>query len=440
MKLVMRTAIPLLAIAAVTWFAPNATAWGPHGRITTVAQASLPEEERARAVAWFGNDWKQMETYCLMPDQRHSMLPTFFANDYLLWPVVPRHVGHMCPDVQQTYEPYFKRALQAMRTESPQNAARWIGTLVHFVEDSGAPPHALPIGGEQHKRLENWLDAKAITIGDYKPQLLGADDRTALEGLIRRMEGLIAYSKTRTESIRAAVAALPSRQDNPVILECADECARVVADLLHTLLKVGLPESRHLTLSGHVTLPAGAPQPLQAAKVVLPGTEFSTLADANGNWSFYNLPAKTYRAAIERVGCATVMDAGKEIALAPSNPPGNLVRNPDFALGWLTGKTPDFWTAIPASAKLKGYESDTIRIRPNTVYRVGIAGAAADVQVGVRWREQVSMGATTNVMWSATSEERELNPMPKATWAQVLVLTKQPLTNAAARVWLTPAR
>ncbi len=440
MKRVLRTSAALLVTVTATWLAPDVLAWGPHDRITAVAQAALPEQERARAVAWFGNDWKQMESYCLMPDQQRGMLRTFFPSDYLLWPVVPRHMGHMPPDVLQTYEPYCKRALQAMRTESPQNAARWIGSLVHFVEDIGAPPHAAGIGGEMHKRLENWLDAKAITIGDYKPQLLGSDDRTAIAGLIGRVNGLMAYSKARAESIRDAVAALPSRQDQPVILECANESARVVADLLHTLLKLGLSESRHLTLSGRVTLPPGAPLPGQAAKVILPGTEFSTLTDTNGGWSFYNLPAGHYRVAIERIGCATVLDAGTDVALAPSNPPGNLVRNPDFALSWLTGKTPDHWTAISASAKLNGFESDNIRIRSNVVYRVGIAEAAPGVQVGVRWRVEPAGGSVTNVVWLATPEERELTPSTTAAWAQVLVVTKLPLTNAAKRVWLAPVQ
>ena len=116
MRPITKTSIVLLATVAVTGIAPSAIAWGPHDRITAVAHAALPEQERARAMAWFGNDWKQMQSYCLMPDQRRSMLRTFFPDDYLLWPVVPRHVGHMPPEVLQTYEPYFKRALQAMRT------------------------------------------------------------------------------------------------------------------------------------------------------------------------------------------------------------------------------------------------------------------------------------------------------------------------------------
>jgi len=28
--------------------------------------------------------------------------------------------------------------LQALRTETPANAARWVGSLLHFVEDTGS--------------------------------------------------------------------------------------------------------------------------------------------------------------------------------------------------------------------------------------------------------------------------------------------------------------
>ena len=47
------------------------------------------------------------------------------------------------------YRPLFIRALQALRTESPANAVRWLGSLLHFVTDTGSPPpHALVYKGD----------------------------------------------------------------------------------------------------------------------------------------------------------------------------------------------------------------------------------------------------------------------------------------------------
>jgi hypothetical protein len=96
---------------------------------------------------------------------------------------------------------------------------------------------------------------------------------------------------------------------------------------------------------------------------------------------------------------------------------------------------------VAAWQKLTGWESDNIRVRTDTVYRIGISGAARGVQVGVRWRaEPAGSRGATNLIWSPVSQERELASIAAVAWAQVLVVTKLPLTNAAQRVWLVPLR
>jgi hypothetical protein len=430
----------LLALCAPP---PAALAWGPHGEITRAAQEVLPECEKA--AAYFGGEWRRLPDYSLMPDWRNSVRDDFFPNDFLLWPAVPTHIQHMMPEVAATYEPYFRRALQALRTETPPNAARWIGSLIHYVEDSGAPCHAKPIKGEMHKRLENWLDGKAVSITGYQPQLLGKDDDAALRGLLARLKRLVAFSKERAESIYAKVEALQQREDQPVILDCANESARAVADVLHTLFTLALMPPSAPSLAGRVTWPASVLLPKQPAKVMLLGTGYSTLTDTNGVWSFRNLPVKTPRVAIERYGAGSaIVKAGDcaSVTLPPTDPPGNLVRNGDFKLRWLAPNVPDFWTAIPASQKLKGWESDTIRVRSNVVYRIGITDPQPGVRYGVRWRSSTSSTKTvsTNVVWSADIAERELPAAAFAATAQLLILTDKPLTNAVRRAWLVPVQ
>jgi len=422
---------------------PAALGWGPHNEITRAAQEVLPEREKA--AAYFGGEWRRLQDYSFMPDWRNSVRDDFFPNDFLLWPDVRMHVQHMMPQVAATYAPYFRRALQALRTETPPNAARWIGSLIHYVEDSGAPCHAKPIKGEMHKRLENWLDGKTISIMGYQPQLLGHDDASALRGLLVRMKRLVAFSKERAENIYAKVEALPQREDQPVILDCANESARAVADVLHTLFTRALAPPSRPSLAGRVTWPANVPLPKQPAKVMLLGTGYSTLTDTNGAWSFQNLPVKNPRIAIERYGAGTsIVKAGDcaSVTLPPANPPGNLVRNGDFKLRWLIANAPDFWNPIPASQKLKGWESDSIRVRSNVVYRVGVADPQPGVRYGVRWRSSTNSPKTvsTNIVWSAATAERELPVASYAATAQLLVLTDKPLTNAVRRVWLVPAQ
>ncbi|MCX7826266.1 MAG: hypothetical protein N2689_12010 [Verrucomicrobiae bacterium] len=419
---------------------PSALAWGPHPQITAAAQEVLPE--RAQAEAYFGKEWRRFQEYCLMPDWRGSTRNDFYPDDFLIFPAMPRHVGHMMPDVTQTYRPYFLRAAQALRTETPQNAARWIGSLLHFVEDTGAPPHAAAIGGEMHKRLENWLDAKAITIAGYKPRLLGRDEPSAVAALLQRMDGLVEYAKQRTARCHDDVKALASREDQPLILECANESARVCADVMHTLFTiVPLKTMKAPSVVGRVTWPKDAPLPGHPAKVVVLGTLYSTLTDTSGAWELRNVSLGRRKLAVSRVGAGTGIGAATSVTLPPSDPPGNLVRNADFRVSWVTNSAPDCWRAISSPKELKGWESDNIRVNSNLVYRIGIADARPGVKIAVRWRTSAAqMSGSTNVVWSAGAGERELQPMKTATCAQVLVLTDRPLTNAAGRVWLLPAR
>src|ERR1700728_361042 len=142
-----------LIVAAI---ALPARAWGPHPEITQAALDALgPDDE---LVVRLGPALGKMPVYCWMADERQTLIihadETFYADDYLLFPGVTRHADHLCPFVKATYSPHFRRALQALRTETPINAARWIGSLTHFVEDTGSPPHAGEISGIIHSKME----------------------------------------------------------------------------------------------------------------------------------------------------------------------------------------------------------------------------------------------------------------------------------------------
>ena len=186
-----------------------------------------------------GADTGVLAQYVWMADWRTQLLirsdEVFYADDYLLFPKAKSHSQHICPEVRQTYAPFFRRALQALRTESPRNAARWVGSLLHFTTDTGSPPHAAGFLGAAHSKMENWLDAKLIQLPGYQPRLLGNDDASAEAGFLSRMDGLIEFSKERAARCRADVDADRREPVEPVVLESALETARVTADLLHTL-------------------------------------------------------------------------------------------------------------------------------------------------------------------------------------------------------------
>ncbi|MEX0714343.1 MAG: hypothetical protein WD278_18550 [Pirellulales bacterium] len=165
----------LLAVVILVRGTLPVWAWGPHTEITRAALAVLPQRDAWQSL--LGDEWDRLaRDYCWMADWRMAVRPDHYADDYLLFPSTSEHLGHMLPEVRRTYVPYFRRALQAIRTETPQNSWRWVGSLLHFVQDSGSPPHTIGAGGLLHTKMENWLDARQITIEGYQPRLLGRSD------------------------------------------------------------------------------------------------------------------------------------------------------------------------------------------------------------------------------------------------------------------------
>jgi hypothetical protein len=337
-----------------------------------------------------------------MADNRRSLRQEtghwFYADDYLLFPGMPKHLNHICPEVRKTYEPYFLRALQALRTESPLNAARWIGSILHFTEDTGSPPHAAEINGEVHSKMENWVDAKAIKLPDYRPVLLGKTDTEALQGFQQRMEGLIAFSKQRAERAHPFVMGGDRPSTEPIVLESALETSRVIADLLHTLGYLAqLPATANASISGRIQYsPIDGVEQLPA-KVVLPGTPYSTLADTNGHYAFNHLPAGTYKIAAVLAGH---VNARADVALVenqtatvdlkpkPTAASNNLVRNSSLDNLWLGTGLTDAWYPIKSRAAAPHWEGEMLPLKGGATYRLSVEWQEnAQGQVVVRLRK-----------------------------------------------------
>src|SRR4051812_12855433 len=114
------TATCMKSRSRCTWFVvvafscASASAWGPHGQITRAGIDALGGDHTLRQQ--LGREILSLTNSCWLPD--YKRLPfratdqDFYADDYLLFPGVAKHFDHICPEVQQTYEPYFRRALQ----------------------------------------------------------------------------------------------------------------------------------------------------------------------------------------------------------------------------------------------------------------------------------------------------------------------------------------
>lgn len=422
----------------------------------------LPEKERWAQLLGEAN-LSALIAYSWMPDQQGEDLGSFYADDYLLFRAYPRYPPHGMPGVRGTYAPYFRRALQALRTETPANACRQLGPLIHLVEDSGAPPHAKP-NCPHHRELENWLQADAITIPGYRPRLLGRTDDEALGALQQRMDGLIAFSVERAERALPLVAAPePDRaRVEPILLESALECARVVADLLHTAFTLGLaPQAGGASLEGTVT---AAEIPLRnehGARIVLLGTEFGTLAvtaeDAapagwSGSYQLRNLPAGTYRVLAYRTGSRlqvagpVTLGAGQtarlDFTLPPTDPAGNVIENPDAALSYLEEGIPDRWRRVRVGSKW-AWQSAAARVKPGVSYRLGAVlkdpGARVSFRFLLKLMKREMMPTLVALPAGETvPAEKRFTPGMLHSAVQVLVETEKPLPEVIDRVWAVP--
>ena len=440
-----------LALLSLTLFwLGDAVAWGPHPTITQAALDRLPEMERWVQVLGAENI-HALTKYCLMPDLRGSDRGEFYADDYLLIQQCPKHAGHTMPAVQETFVIYFRRALQALRTETPVNACRQIGSLIHFVEDAGAPPHAK----EQcphHKELENWVQAKQIVIPDYQPQLLGKTDSEAESGLLRRMAELVAFSKERAERALPLVSQTTPDQGQvePIILESALESSRVTADVLYTVFKLGLaPQPPGGRIVGTIEAAEFPHNDKHGARVVLLDTDYATLTTGSrhGAYEFRNLPAGTYRVLAYRTASkfrisdpVTVQTGGEvcvDLVLPPTEPPGNIIENPDAKLSYLPGGAPDRWKPLPV------WTSTAAIVAPKTTYRCGAEVKDESVEVSFVFQgpngdpAKMVLPVTERLAFTGKSQaERTVTTDDKRATVLVQVHSKRPLADVIGRVWV----
>src|SRR5581483_8282335 len=114
---------------------------------------------------------------------------------------------------------------------------------------------------------------------DYRPQLLGRDDASAVAGLERRMDGLIARNAAIAKRMVPYADANDRARVEPLALDCAEETARVTADVLHTLLVLSGPQSATdgTSLVAFVTAPELADHVFMPPTQTFPRPNYSPL-------------------------------------------------------------------------------------------------------------------------------------------------------------------
>jgi hypothetical protein len=441
----------LILLLSFTLAFADALAWGPHPTITRAALDRVPEMERWQQALGASN-LNALTNYCLMPDLRGTDRGEFYADDYLLIRPCPQHISHVMPFVQETFVPYFRRALQALRTETPANACRFVGSLIHFVEDTGAPPHAKE-KCPRHKDLENWVRADQIAIPDYQPQLLGKTDAEAEAALLRRLEGLVAFSTQRAER---ALPVKDRAEMEPILLESALESSRVAADVLYTVFTLGLaPQTDTARLTGTIRAAEFPRNDKHGARVVLLNTDYTTLTtgERHGAFEFHQLPAGTYRvlayrtASQFRISPPVTVKAGEtarvDLKLPATEPAGNMIENPDAKLAYLPGDWPDRWKGSPTNAPT-AWTSTTARVTPGATYRCGaeVKDDATEIKFifqgppGEAGKNIPPQICSLPLKDGARRAEMTVTANAKIIGVAVQVKTKRPVGETIEKVWV----
>ncbi|MBI5685479.1 MAG: hypothetical protein HZC54_10385 [Verrucomicrobia bacterium] len=267
----------ILATTATAWLglAPAFGWGGEHNRITAAAVEALPAGQRA-AIAPEAAILARL--YCEFPDlnwpcygewgggNADPRLPRFpdtrrewDISFYCGWdPVLQKGKSypHRAPESVEAAAVHFGKTVEALRAGRLADAARFVGVMFHYIQDSSSFPHIQPIHRAFHATK---LDA--IRTGGYEPQQLGNTPAEAAAVLTARVRKLVDWTEQRLapllaetgvsldeakrltskELLPAAVtrAVVKLRAEKPAdyeaaALDCANECARLCADALHS--------------------------------------------------------------------------------------------------------------------------------------------------------------------------------------------------------------
>ncbi len=281
-----------IATVALLPFA-SALSWSeaPHIAITKAALGVLPswqQELLGEEAARLGS------AYCLIPDQVYSdkenakfaMREDKPGEVYLL----NLHLPAQQAENLETLRYFMMKAVEALRSGKIGEAARFMGTICHQLEDYGSPSHTVP-GDNMFTLLQQFLPPSEamkdkllhspiesgeldIAIDDYQPALLGLTVEEASWRLMHRLHEAVINARSTTIPIIQALYAEDAESVTTHQLKAATEDARVVADALYTLISLGSEKFEEAERAPLKTVKIGAFFPVEAASLYYPQSQF----------------------------------------------------------------------------------------------------------------------------------------------------------------------
>jgi len=178
----------------------------------------------------------------------------------------------------------------ALKAGQVADAARYMGTICHVLEDFGSPSHTVP-GDNMFTLLQQFLPPTeimkgklmhgpiengtfAVSIADYQPQLLGVTLEEASWRLLHRLHEGILNARSTTVPIIQALYADDAKAVTTHQLKAATMDAKVVADAMHTILCLGAGKFEDEAQEALSAVSIASYWPVEAVHLYYPQTDF----------------------------------------------------------------------------------------------------------------------------------------------------------------------
>jgi hypothetical protein len=266
--------------------------WGePHHAITRGALDVLPVWQKD---ALGGELMHLGDSYCMIPD---NVFTDKENAKYAKMESVPNevylkilHLPTQQPEYFEVMRYFMEKAVAALREGRIGDAARYMGTMCHQIEDYGSPSHTVP-GDNMFTLLQQFLppsDAMKgqlmhgpiengdfkVSIEGYKPQLLGTTVNEAAWRLMHRVHEEIINARSTTVPI---IQALYREEKESVVkhqMRAAVMDAQVVADAVYTMLCLGMQKFAVEEQELLTRVQIGSFFPLEATSLYYPQSQF----------------------------------------------------------------------------------------------------------------------------------------------------------------------
>lgn len=285
---ILRTVLAVLPAI----LAARAFAWGPgHRCITEGALAVLPAWEKEL----LGKELDLLgRQHCVIPDEvyakkeirKYAMLDSKPDVFYL----VELHLPATPPENYEILRFFLGKAVGEFKAGRVDEGARYLGTLVHAVEDWGCPAHSVPgdnmftftkqlLPPNEHYRhlpMHGPIEDAVfdVKLGDYRPKLLGLTVDEAAFNLLHAVQQSTIHARAQVIPIMQALYAADNDAAAAAQQKAGVYDAAVVADAIHTALSLARSRFEPQDAAALREVDLSPRAPLEAPNLFMPQTAF----------------------------------------------------------------------------------------------------------------------------------------------------------------------